>query len=193
MEAGENHSSLHDYTYSLASSSSSCIPNSNSGSGNSFIHHSDTQFDSSTDETVIHYASGERSSRDFIISTTSIDRFDPEASPKSYLSRRTRRSIDTEQCGTLYEETLNVEVTQPLTLADYYKTRKSPNMAEDRFTSAELAEHERLVVSAETTQPSDNTTPAKNRRGKASAKRFKSGWLQLLAFISAHQCSWHIA
>lgn len=97
-----------------AGSTSAASRHSGGSSISGPIRHSDTQFDSSADETVIPYMIGERSSREFA-SNTSIERFDPEASPKSHLSHRlSRRSIDTEQCcGTLYEETLEAQLILP--------------------------------------------------------------------------------
>jgi len=96
-------------------------------------NHSDAQ-DSSTDETVIPYMLGERQSQEYI-STASFERFDPEASPKSHLSRVTRRSIDTDQCGTLYEETV-LEPSQSGT--DYNVAEMQPH---------ETTEDQRLVTS----------------------------------------------
>lgn len=86
---------------------------SGSGSSSGLIRHSDTQFDSSTDETVIPYKIGERSSQEFISSNSIADRWDPEASPKSHISHNTRRSVV--ECGTLYEETvqMDIEIIRP--------------------------------------------------------------------------------
>lgn len=118
------------------------------------LYHSDTQFDSSTDETVIPYMIGEHTSQDFI-SAASVDRFDPEASPTSYLSRRTRHSIDTDQCGTLYEETVNVEL-DPLPVG-YQNAMADTN----RITSHTEGDESQRLVGGSPNQPVCDTTATK--------------------------------
>lgn len=127
MESNESQHGI-DYNYSANTSFVTTSYTDSSELSTAGTQHSETQFDSSTDETVIPFrAPGDKASNEFI-STTSIDRFDPEASPRSFYSRYTRRSIDTEQCGTLYEETVNVEV-DPLILG--YNNNKRKMAASD--------------------------------------------------------------
>lgn len=136
-----------------------------SSSGSGFIHHSETHFDhSSTDETVIPCMLGERTSREYI-STTSIGQFDPESSPKSHISRTTRRSIDTDLCGTLYEETLQLDLDM-----NHRQTTESTALSavpdkDDADDGAEEShENERLVSSP--VPPSSTRTKTADRHEK---------------------------
>lgn len=140
------------------------------GLGHTALHHSETQFDSSTDETVIPYMLGDQASREFV-SATSIERFDLEESPKSFLSRRTRHSIDTEQCGTLYEESVNVEL-DPLVAG--YQGRMSE--MDDIPAQIEGQETQRLMGDALMTQHAEKTTGDKLGR----QHRPRRGWCTVL-------------
>ena len=159
------------------------------------IRHSDTQFDSSADETVIPYMIGERSSREFA-SNTSIERFDPEASPKSHLSHRlSRRSIDTEQCcGTLYEETLEAQLILPANSStdDTHNTKlngKSQQHAmgdpaeniRQHSDDIEVEPHEsQHLVSDQTVQSQDNNnTSTKSARRPLFSARLRGEWLSV--------------
>ena len=189
-------------TNSAASTAGSSSTTSRHSGGSSSINssggpirHSDTQFDSSADETVIPYMIGERSSREFA-SNTSIERFDPEASPKSHLSHRlSRRSIDTEQCcGTLYEETLDAQLILPANSStdDTHNTKlngKSQQHAMGDTTEnirqhsddIEVEPHEsQHLVSDQTVQSQDNNhTSTKSARRPLFSARLRGKWLSV--------------
>ena len=138
-----NHSAGEDTTATGSSSSSGRLL------------HSDTLFDqSSAEETVIPYLIGERASRDYNISSASLGTFDPESSPKSHLSRvASRRTIDTDYCGTLYEETVQAEM----------EANQTARSTTDPEGIEECQESQRLVNSP-VHQSQENTARGESQR-----------------------------
>ncbi|XP_067947930.1 uncharacterized protein [Watersipora subatra] len=121
-----------------------------SSSSSGLLRHSDTAFDhSSADGTVISCTIGERASREIYISSASIGAFDPESSIRSHLSR-SHRSLDTDLCGTLYEETVQLDM-------DVTTARRS-NVEDLRETGDEIEEcqESQRLVNAAVSQPEEN-------------------------------------
>lgn len=184
--AGRQRDSAGDFNYSTSACSISRASHNSGGSSNGGgpIRHSDTQFDSSADETVVPYMIGERCSREFT-STNSIERFDPESSPKSHISNRLSRiSINTEQCcGTLYEETLEAQLIVPTTPSRQISSNNNLVMSDPESDyptaqpdgsgsgcEAEEPSENHNLVSGKPVQPADQTKSSFTSRIRGKGK-----------------------